>query len=236
MSSTIKTYGMILKISDTPGKDKLLRILTSDGLVSAFMTPKRNAGKKNYTIDLFTYGEIVLFKTDSGNYLVNSVLPEEIFYKIREDIVRLAAASYFASLVINSANEPDVDCHHLLELLYVCFDKLSSGYNVKSLKAVFELKFSQLIGVEPCLVAEKKSNAYCFDIQDGRLYVRDVPNGFCLSRESVFSIYTILKRSVKECFDCEIVGVDDVSQISENYIMYHTERAFDSLEFLKGVM
>ena len=59
MASTSKIKGVILKITDTPGKDKLITVLTSGGILKAFMTPKRTAGKKSHTVDLFTYGEIV---------------------------------------------------------------------------------------------------------------------------------------------------------------------------------
>ena len=83
MPTTIKIKGIILKISDTPGKDKLLHILTDSSFITAFVTPKRSAGKKNYTFDLFTYGEFVLYVTGSGNYLVNSITPQNGFYGLR---------------------------------------------------------------------------------------------------------------------------------------------------------
>ena len=61
MAQTVKINGIILKITDTPGKDKLLKILTKTGLVSAFMTFKKSAGKKSFIADMFSYGEFVLF-------------------------------------------------------------------------------------------------------------------------------------------------------------------------------
>lgn len=236
MSNTIKIKGIILKMTDTPGKDKLLRILSPVGLISAFITPKCNAGKKSYTIDLFTYGEIVLFKTDSGNFLVNSVNPEEYFYSLREDIARLAAASYFSSLVLNSANEPDIDYNWLLELLLHSFTLLSNGEDVLRIKPVFEMKFTQAIGVEPCLEAEQKSGSYFFDIEDGRLYLHDINHGIYVSRNTVMSVYIMLKSSIADAFEYTCEEMDKLNHLTESYIVYHTERSFDSLEFLKGVI
>ena len=92
MAKTIKIKGTIIKITDTPGKDKLIRILSPVGLVSAFITLKKNAGKKSFTVDVFTYGEFILFETDKGNFLVNSFTPEDYFYNLRTDIVALSAS------------------------------------------------------------------------------------------------------------------------------------------------
>ena len=174
MSETIKTKGIILKISDTPGKDKLIRMLTSSGVISAFMTFKKNAGKKSYIIDIFTYAEFILFKTDSGNYLVNSATPIEHFYSLRNDVVKIACAGYFSSLIINSASSPDADHTYIFSLMYDSLMFLSKESYIKFIKAVFELKLSAIIGVEPCLVADLKSHEYYFDLEDMSLYKKNM--------------------------------------------------------------
>ncbi len=236
MAKTVKIKGIILKIADTPGKDKLLRILSSTGLISAFMTFKKSAGKKSFTVDIFSYGEFVLFETDKGNYLVNSFVPEEYFFKLRNDISTLSAAAYFSSLIINYSAEPDLDYEQLLELFLCALSKLSAGASIYCVKPVFELKLCQLIGIEPCLEAEKKAHNYYFDLNDGRLYVSDVRGGVYVSRQSVLIAYRILHSNSCKAYDC----VSDIDEhlyiLSEKYLLYHAERSFDSLEFLKGVL
>lgn len=238
MPTTVKTNGIIIRIKDTPGKDKLLTLLTETGLVTAFITPKRNAGKKSYTFDLFSYGEIVLYKTDSGNFLVNSITPSETFYSLRENITSLAAASYFATLAIHIAEDDDINKKQLLSFLLSAINKLAKGGDVKKIKPVFEFKITQLSGFSPCLEADEKSMTYYFDMDDGRLYASDSSKGFRVSRSIILCIYRILNADFDGVFDITVSDeeVDVLYSISQQYLLYHLERSFDSLEFLNGVI
>jgi len=236
MSETIKTKGIILKIKDTPGKDKLVIILTQTGVISAFMTVKRNAGKKNYIVDIFTYAEFILFKTDRGNFLVNSATPIEYFYPLRNDVAKIACAGYFSSLIINSASSPDADHTYILSLLHDSLQFLSEQNDVRFAKSVFELKMSMIIGVEPCLIADKKAHEYFFDMEDGRLHINQVRNSVRVKRDTIVLVYKILKDSHTEAFLHAVADADELYYVTENYIMYHTEGSVGALEFLKGVI
>lgn len=238
MAATIKKNGIILKISDTPGKDKALQILTGDGIISAFMTPKRTGGKKSYIMDTFTYGEFVIYVTDKGNNLVNSVNPFESFYNLRDDIVKLSAAAYFSELIRYAATDCSCDYKGLEELMLEALRLLSDGVPLISVKPVFELKIAQLLGFEPCLEAEKKSERYYFDLEDGRLYINEVRSGFLMSRSAVYLIYKMLNCDTKKAFSMmkEHTEKDTVYSVAEQYIIYHTERDFKSLRFLNGVI
>lgn len=235
MPTTEKTKGIILKISDTPGKDKLLHILTESGLFTAFITPKRSAGKKSYTFDLFTLGEFILYKTDSGNYLVNSITPQEYFYNLRNDIVKLSAAGYFASLVRHVASYGDIDYKLVFDIFIGSLKALANGADVKAIKPVYEIKMVQLLGFTPCLEADRKSSTYFFDPEDGRLYAEAVRGGIAIPRSVALSIYKIINSPADTLFDvCE--ADDKLYNTAQQYLLYHTEREFDTLRFLNGVI
>ena len=238
MPSTVKTKGIILRIKDTPGKDKLVYILTPAGLVKAFMTPKRNAGKKSYAIDLFTCGEVIMFVTDSGNYLVNSITPEQNFYKLREEMSTLYGASYFASLSIFVSEDIDTDTEFLYNLLIYALQSLCDGEDIKKIKTAFEFKISMLIGMTPCLEAQTKANAYYFALEDGRLHLADGPDRIYMPRPAVMCIYKMLQADCKSVFELEFPTeyVDLLYAAAERYIIYHTERNFDALRILNGVI
>lgn len=237
MATTIKIKGIILKISDTPGKDKLLHILTDSSFITAFMTPKRSAGKKSYTVDLFTYGEFVLYITDGGNSLVNSITPIETFYGLRNDIVSLSGAGYFSELAKYVSADADCDFSLLLQLLLEALRLLSDGADIKAVKPVFELKCAQLLGFTPCLEAEKKSGTYYFGLEDGRLYASGEHGGIMMPRSAVYNIYKVLSSDPQKAFSCMSDGVDEiVYSAAQQYIIYHTERDFSSLRFLNGVV
>ena len=236
MAKTIKIKGTIIKITDTPGKDKLIRILSPVGLVSAFITLKKNAGKKSFTVDVFTYGEFILFETDKGNFLVNSFTPEDYFYNLRTDIVALSAAAYFSALVVSASQEPDLDYSYLSRLFVSALSELSSGRNVKCVKPVFEFKLAKLLGYEPCLEAEKKALNYYFDLNDGRLYLCDNRTSVYVSRDTVLLVYGVINSNPDDSYALAGDFNQEFYLLAENYILFHIERTFDSLEFLKGVL
>ena len=236
MATTLKTKGIVLKIKDTPGKDKLVYILTNEGLLKAFMTPKKMAGKKSFAVDLFAYGEVVYYVTDSGNNLVNSIVPDEFFFGIREDIARLYTAGYFANLAIHTQSDADTDSETLLELVLESFKRLSNGENIKIIKPVFELVISRLLGISPCLEAETKGREYYFSMEDGRLFINPKPNTFFVSRTVILTIYKILNSEIQFAFDAVCEQSDMLYQLCEMYIAYQTERDFEQLKFLNGVI
>lgn len=238
MPSTVKTKGIILKIKDTPGKDKLVYILTPTGLVKAFMTPKRNAGKKSYAVDLFTCGEVIMFVTDSGNYLVNSITPEQNFYKLREEMSTLYGASYFASLAIFVSEDVDTDTGFLYNLLTGALSALCNGKDIKRIKSAFEFCISSVIGQAPCLEAESKANAYYFALEDGRLHLADGPDRMYMPRPAVMCIYKILQADCDSVFNTDIPEeyVDTLFSAAQQYIIYHTECNFEALRILNGVI
>ena len=239
MPTTTKIKGIILKISDTPGKDKLLHILTDSAYITAFMTPKRSAGKKSYTVDIFTYGEFVLYVTDKGNNLVNAVTPIEYFYGLRNDISRLSVSGYFAELAKYVSSDADCDYSCLMRLFLKAIRLLSDGVNFKLVKPVFEFKAAQLLGFTPCLEAEKKAGTYYFDLEDGRLYTTAKTGGIMLPRSTVYSIYKILSSDPDSAFSFmpqDDAQADAMYSVAQQYILYHTERDFSSLKFLNGVI
>lgn len=235
MPTVIKKKGIIIKISDTPGKDKLLHIITETGLITAFVTPKRNLGKKSYTFDLFTFAEFVLYETASGNLLVNSITPEDHFYDLRNDIVCLSAASYFSVLISHASKYADMDYKSLFVIFLSSLLALINGIPVKSVKPIFEIKLSQLLGFTPSLEADRKSNIYYFDLNDGRLYSNQISGGICIPRTVALSIYKILNCKVDSLYDYYDVD-DKLYNVAEQYIIYHTECNFDVLKFLNGVI
>lgn len=237
MPTTVKIKGIILKISDTPGKDRLLHILTDSSFITAFVTPKRSAGKKSYTFDLFTYGEFVLYVTGSGNYLVNSITPLNSFYGLRNDIACLSAAGYFAELAKYVSSDADCDYKCLMSLVLEAFGRLADGCDIKTIKPVFEFKAAQLLGFTPCLEAEKKAQVYCFDLNDGRLHINNIHAGIMISRKAVYDIYRILSASPADAYECILAeNCEIIYNLAQQYIIYHTERDFASLRFLNGVI
>lgn len=237
MPSIKKLNGIILKIGDTPGKDKLLHVLTRSGFITAFAAPKRNAGKKNFTYDIFNYCEFVLYETGGGNYLVNSVTPVEYFYPLRQDMKRFACAGYLAQLAKYVSGDAYCDFETLTDTFLSALSLLADGADVQMIKAVFELTAAKLLGFTPCLEAERKSDVYRFALDDGRLYDHDVESSVTLPRGAVLVIYKILNADGPSAFEVSLGDYKDaVCSAAQQYILYHAERGFSALDFLNGVL
>ena len=97
MNSTTK--GLVIREQTTGENDRLVTLLTADhGLVRAFVRGgKQLKNRRAAATSLFCYGEFALYRGRDA-YTVDSAAPIEVFFGLRQDIDRLAAAQYFAQL------------------------------------------------------------------------------------------------------------------------------------------
>lgn len=98
--------------------------------------------------DPFIYGDFIYEKSKRNNYL-KSVDVIESFPKIREDILKLAYANFFAELINRSFAE-NVAGNDVMLLLLRCLKFMNSSQNHPSSTAcVFILKFLKYMGYMP---------------------------------------------------------------------------------------
>ena len=171
-----------------------------------------------------------------GGFVAEDVTGPQTFSEIREDIARLYAAGYFASLALYTAQDAETDTSLLMELVYESFMKLSDGVPVNDIKPVFEFVVARLLGITPCLEAEQKSTAYYFSIDDGRLYLSPVPNSVYVTRKVVMSVYKVITSTVKQALEVKSEDVESFYKLAEQYILYHTDHNFENLKYLNGVI
>ena len=95
----IKTQGIIIREQVIGESDRLITALTQDeGVVRAFARRAKNLkDSKNSATGLLCYSRLNLYK-GREKYIVNDAFPIEVFFGLRQDIVRLALAQYFCSL------------------------------------------------------------------------------------------------------------------------------------------
>lgn len=115
MNSTTK--GLVIREQTTGENDRLVTLLTADhGLVRAFVRGgKQLKNRRAAATSLFCYGEFALYRGRDA-YTVDSAAPIEVFFGLRQDIDRLAAAQYFAQLSYELAAE-EQPAPELLRLL-----------------------------------------------------------------------------------------------------------------------
>ena len=148
----ITTYGMVLR-EKTIEDDRLLTILTKEyGVIFAYARgAKRLRGKLVSSTEQLCYSRFVLFK-NKDRYSVDSAEADTIFFGVRQDIEKLALASYFCELCIQAIPREE-PAEEYLRLLLNSLHFLENGKRSPLfLKPVFELRLLTLAGFMPDLL------------------------------------------------------------------------------------
>lgn len=242
----IKTEGLVLRKNKISDADVILTLFTRKlGKIRAVAKSGRKPKTKlSPASHIFTYGEFIIRKGKSLDN-ITSVDIKESFYKIREDLTRLAYGSYFAELtdsviVEGVTNNRLFDT--LLRTLYLTTYK-KEDYDL--VKLGFQLQLLDYSGFRPeisrCVnCGTVDFNKITFNIEQGGLIC---DNCYNLFQGSVPINPTILKV-MKYILSNDITTISklklnksikkNLEYIIEKYINTHLERKnFKSLDFLK---
>ena len=240
----ITTYGMVLR-EKTIEDDRLLTILTKEyGVIFAYARgAKRLRGKLVSSTEQLCYSRFVLFK-NKDRYTVDAADSDTIFFGIRQDIEKLALASYFCELFAQAAPREE-PAEEYLRLLLNCLAFLDSGKRSPLfLKPVLELRLLTLAGFMPDLLGCRECGAFespnmGFLPQTGELICGDCQaqseQGFAIPvspgvltamRHIIYSEFEKLFR-----FSLEEGGLRQLSAISEKYLLYQLDLRFPTLDF-----
>ena len=87
----LSTAGLIIKVRNISDKDRLCTILTAEhGIINAFARGATSIKNKNASgTGLFAYSAFEIFKK-KDTYIIDEAEPIEIFFKLREDLEKLA--------------------------------------------------------------------------------------------------------------------------------------------------
>ncbi|MEZ4210301.1 MAG: DNA repair protein RecO [Patescibacteria group bacterium] len=171
----IKTTGIVIKKTDLGEADRLLTVLSSDlGKVKVVGKGiRRPKAKLSAWLDMFRYNHLTLAKGKTF-YIATGAQTEELLLKEGMDWDRLAVGYYLCELLDKNVEEHQ-ELPGLFELLRESLMDLGQGEVSELLiRASFELKFLELLGVSPelerCVVTEAELNVeqqYFFSMRMG---------------------------------------------------------------------
>ena len=151
MSAT-KTQAFILKTQDYRETSLLGDFYTRDhgrvrGIVKGIRDMRARFGS---TLEPFSLNEILFYKRKKGGdlHLVTQVETLEDFVSVREDLERLATASYCVEL-LSELVEPEEPEPQIFELLNDTLHFLAGGHSCKRAARIFEVKLLDLLGLLP---------------------------------------------------------------------------------------
>jgi len=253
--------GLVIRETETGENDKRITLLTAErGKITVLAKGARSLKSKYMNaISLFTYGNYEITERSGYSWFGGGSVIEP-FYSVRDDIDRLALASYVVDVAgeLSGAEEPAEELLRLtLNTLYAIANDLKPHNQIK---AVYELRVMAMSGYMPMLdecgiCGKNKSELFYLDVMNGMLKCeecihklnsrRDIP----VSEDGAAFILVPLNyralsaaRYITEASLSKVMSfvLDDeamkmISKMSETYLLHHLEKNFSSLDFYKSV-
>lgn len=241
----LNSDGLVIKETTTGENDRLVTVLTRDyGLIRAFVKgAKKLKSSFQSSTQLLSFSRFSIYKSREA-YIIDEAAPIEVFFKLREDITRLALAQYFCELAGELSPESD-SAGDFLRLFLNALHLLAGGKRPQPLiKAVTELRLASLAGYMPSLVACNECGKYedttmYFDLQSGLLHCSECAKGatplgmglITAMRHIVFSEFDRIFS-----FNLPDKSMNILSKITEQYLTVQVGRAFKTLDFYKQMI
>lgn len=243
----IITKGLIIKVMDVKDNDRLITVLTSDfGLIRAFVSGAKRTNNKNHTTTtLFCYCDFLLTKT-GDTYKVKEANLISSFFNLSSDIVNLSLAQYFCELSGAFAPE-DISSNEHLRLTLNCLNFLSQNKkNIYLLKAVFELRILTISGYMPDLTScsccgKFEDDILAFYYENGSLLCNDCKEEgkyAYLDKTLLNAMRHIVYSDFSKIFNFNIPEEHAIrlSKITEEYLIFQTDRNYPTLNFFKTII
>jgi DNA repair protein RecO (recombination protein O) len=241
--SLIKTQGIVLRHNNLGESDKIITIFSDKlGKIDVVVHgAKSHKSKFMAASQPFCYGEYVLYKGKSLYTLSESNIIES-FQAILSDFDKLLYGSYILELV-NHLAEKDVKNVSLLALLLkTLYIMTHDEVNIEIIMLVFEFKAISISGYLPqvkyCLNCKNELSEGYFNIENGGINCNSC--GKTNSKdykidEIILKYFQIIKNIKLE--DLKKLNLDNekveyIKIIMKNYIMYHCDKKFNSLDII----
>lgn len=242
----MKIKGIVLKETVTKESDRVLTILTENGILRAYAKAAKNIKSKKFTAtSQFSYSEFILLE-GKDLYKVTESSEIEIFYNLRTDIEILSLAQYFAELIIATVSE-NGDYKIILRLLLNSLYFLCNSENIYKIKTVFEMRLMAELGFMPditacCECGEYTAEYMYFNIADSSIVCCNctlhTPVGaYKLTRAQTDIMRYIFYSDFNKIFNftASEESLRYISSISEKYVENIAEKTFKTLNYFNSI-
>lgn len=239
--------GLVVRVIEYKERDSLLTLLTRE--LGRITVKARNVRRRNSTLmvacQLLALSEFTLFEY-KDSYVVNDAHVVELFQGLRQDVKKLALATYF-SQVASLISQEDTPSPELQPLVLNCLYGLSElEIPENKVKCVFELRCACLAGFMPdlssCHVCGNQTPDY-FDVSSGQLecygcrYFGENGIRLPLSEGMLNAMRYICSCDPKKIFSFSLgdSAMEGLSAITETFLATQLERGFSSLDLFKSL-
>ncbi len=238
------TTGLVLRTADTKEADKILTVLTPDmGKIAVSAKGARSRRSRvSAACQLLAWSEMTLSESRGWQYLVeaNTIA---LFDGVRQDLERLALASYFAELA-DAVTYEDLPAAEVLSLLLNALFALSEqGRPPALVKPAFELRLMALTGYAPQAEGCPRCGAAvpvepALDIANGQVCCGGcAPDAVPLGEDALAALRYVLTCPAKRlyAFSLPPEALARLDRAAEDYVRFYLEREMGALDFYRSL-
>ncbi|WP_129596788.1 DNA repair protein RecO [Anaerophilus nitritogenes] len=243
----IKTDAVILKQTKFGEGDAIVTLFAKKiGKVQAVAKGvKRSKGKYAVGTQPFCYGEYVLYK-GKDLYQISQIDLKDSFYKLREDVLTLAYASYILELTENILTEGQTNHRLFYTLLkWIHIFSLQKG-NHETLVKAYEMKLICFSGYEPqiknCVSCGKTAEKVKFSSREGGILCSECssqdPYAMKISKVTINVMTYLIEADLEKICRLKIKpdALKELNKIIKHYISTHIGKdKFKSMAFLQAI-
>ena len=241
----LRTDGIVIREQTTGEQDRLVTILTREkGIIKGFVNGGRNPKNKNVAATgLLCYSDFSIEKTKRDVFVIKEATAKEVFFSLRENIVALSLAQYFAELTYELAPREEDSSEFLSLLLNAVFLITKGKKDMRIIKSATELRMLCISGYMPSLIAcascgQYESENMYFDLNSGELFCDECNLRSSLQKLSLSTVSAMRYIAFSEpqkifSFTLPEEALDTLSWVTEIYLRNITCRKYKTLEFYK---
>ncbi len=245
----IKTKGLVIKEQPYKEQDKILTIFTEDeGKIQCMARGvRRQKSGLLASTQIFAYSEFVYYPGKNFGIINQSNLIEA-FYPLRNDLTKMALASYLLDLIYNGFEFFQKSPEILKLLLHVLF--YMSGGKAKNdlvLVGAFQMKLVSYLGYRPglerCMVCQNDQEISLFSIENNGIICsgcRSLTEGYLykLNPTMLELLRDFLRQPIKQLKDREVNPAEaiKINDLLDHYIGYCLGKSSKAYAFYKTML
>jgi DNA repair protein RecO (recombination protein O) len=249
------TNGIVIRVSPYGENSRVLTILTERGntLTATVRGSSKISSQNIGGTQLFAYSSFSFDRKKDWYYLRSSE-PLHTFYGLRDDLKKLALASYFLQILLECVTEEE-EAPELIRLVLNSLHFLETGKRQSAalLKSIFELRFLSETGFTPDVLAcavcgeylpedirflMKSGNFVCktclSKLKQGSILGEDI---FHMSGACLHAVRYIVLSDIEKIFAFRLSKTceNELAAFSEKFISWRLSKNFTALDFYRKV-
>ncbi len=255
--------GLVIRTVDLQDNDRLLDLFTERyGKVTVYARGSRILKSKHMaSSQQFCFSNFSLYKK-GDRYWIKEAEPIESFYPLRENLQKMALASYICEVISDVVMEEQADVELLRLTLNSLYAIAKGTVPFVKIKGAFEIRAASILGFMPsvacCSRCAKSSTTYFLDVMNGTILCEHCheedealhSNGpldeyeathariICVLPEEVrFAVEYAVTADLKRLLSFPLSAENErfFAIAGEKYLLNHLERGFKTLDFYKEV-